>query len=412
MASRPAAAEGPELFAPSQEAGKALDAARALPLTDFYAISPRAPSTAPASVQPGTLVRSEPFQDYHLPAGVSAVRILYHTRTAADEDALASGVVLQPYGSPPPGGWPVLAWSHGTSGVARACAPSLMKSLFYDWEGLYQYVSLGYAVVATDYAGLGAEGRHAYIDMESNATDVVHSLRAARAAVPALGRRWIAIGHSQGGLSVLGVAQLQARIQDPDYLGTVSLAGASDLEDGIDSMLTIAQPVLNGLMAFIVFGAQTVYPQLDARELLTEQSLPVYSKSVEAGCSASSGAFAAVAPAQMFRPGWKDNVAMRRFLDRNRPGLRPARGPLLLIGGGDDVLFTPDAAQKVHRRYCDAGLRVQRKVYPGLSHDGVVLGSLKDQMAWIAQRFAGVPAPSDCAGASAAGARRVSVLVL
>jgi len=386
-----AAAEGPELFAPSLEAGKAVDSARALPLTDFYAAAPR-PHT-----EPGTLIRAEPFPGYRLPAAVTAVRILYQTRTASHEGALASGVVLLPYGKPPSGGWPVLAWSHGTSGVARPCAPSLMKSLFYDWEGLFQYVSLGYAVVATDYAGLGTEGRHAYIDMESNASDVIHSVRAARAAAPALGRRWIAIGHSQGGLSVLGVAQLEARILDPDYLGTVSLAGASDLEDGIDSMLAIGQPVLNGLMAFIVYGAQTVYPQLDPRELLTSESLPVYSSSADEGCSAASGAFAAVATSQMYKAGWKQDPNMRRFLERNRPGLLPARGPILLIGGGDDVLFTPTAGRKVHRRFCDAGVRVQYKVYPGLSHDAVVLGSLKDQMAWIGQRFAGVPAPDDCA---------------
>jgi len=47
-----------------------------------------------------------------------------------------------------------------------------MKSLFHNWEGLYEYVLMGYAVVATDYTGLGSEGRHAYLDMLSNGTDV------------------------------------------------------------------------------------------------------------------------------------------------------------------------------------------------------------------------------------------------
>ena len=77
---------------------------------------------------------------------MTATRILYHTRTADNTDTLASGVVLVPYGTPPKDGWPLLAWSHGTSGVARVCAPSLMTSLFYNWEGLYAYVILGYAV--------------------------------------------------------------------------------------------------------------------------------------------------------------------------------------------------------------------------------------------------------------------------
>ena len=84
-----------------------------------------------------------------------------------------------------------------------------MKSLFYNWEGLYEYVLMGYAVVATDYAGLGTQGRHAYLDMLSNGMDVIHSVPAARAAVPHLSEKWVVVGHSQGGLSSLGVAQLE-----------------------------------------------------------------------------------------------------------------------------------------------------------------------------------------------------------
>jgi len=205
---------GASLFAPSAQVGKQVDAARALPATAFYgATLTRTPAA------PGTLVRAEASGDYALPPGVRAIRILYHSRSSDDKDTLASGVVLLPYGTPPKQGWPVLAWSHGTSGVARACAPSLMRSLFYDWEGLYEYVALGYAVVATDYAGLGTAGRHAYLDLLSNATDVVNSVPAARAAVPELGRRWLVVGHSQGGLSSLGVAELQGAIKDPDFLG-------------------------------------------------------------------------------------------------------------------------------------------------------------------------------------------------
>jgi alpha-beta hydrolase superfamily lysophospholipase len=135
-----------------------------------------------------------------------------------------------PYGTPPTGGWPVIAWSHGTSGVAHSCAPSRMKSLFYNREGLYEYVMLGFAVVATDYAALGTEGRHAYLDMLGNGADVIYSVPAARAAVASLSGKWVVVGHSQGGLSSLGAAQLEAERNDPGYLGTVVLAGASDLE--------------------------------------------------------------------------------------------------------------------------------------------------------------------------------------
>src|SRR5215813_5629679 len=229
---------GANLFAPSVQVGRQIDAARALPITPFYTTPPGSAGEA------GSLVRAEPATDLGLPSGVTATRILYHTRTASNADTLASGVVLVPYGKPPKDGWPLLAWSHGTSGVARMCAPSLMKSLFYNWEGLYEYVTLGYAVVATDYAGLGTEGRHAYIDMVSNGTDVINSVPVAHAAVSHLSQKWVAIGHSQGGLSALGVAQLQSTMRDPHFLGTVALAGASDLEEVIDAIVSAKQPVL------------------------------------------------------------------------------------------------------------------------------------------------------------------------
>ncbi|HST13195.1 MAG TPA: lipase family protein [Terriglobales bacterium] len=277
MAQQPTAS-GANLFAPSLQMGKAIDSVRALPRTPFYS-SPTVKTTA----EPGTLVRAEPATDFALPPGITATRILYHTRTANDADTLSSGVVLVPYGRPPKDGWPLLAWSHGTSGVATDCAPSLMKSLFYNWEGLYEYVMLGYAVVATDYAGLGTDGRHAYLDMLSNATDVINSVPAAHAAVPSLSHKWLVVGHSQGGLSSLGVAQLEGEIKDPNFLGTLALAGASDLQEGIDNVVKAKLPVLNGLVSFWIYGVKTVYPEFDLKDVLTSQALTVFDTSVEEG---------------------------------------------------------------------------------------------------------------------------------
>ena len=378
------------MFVPSLQAGKETDAERALPITPFYR------EQAFGTAKPGTLVRSEPATDFALPPGIRAIRILYHTRTASNTDTLSSGVVLIPYGQPPRDGWPLLAWSHGTSGVANNCAPSLMRSLFYNWEGLYEYVMLGYAVVATDYAGLGTEGRHAYLDMSSNATDVVNSVPAAHAAVPDLSQKWLVVGHSQGGLASLGVAELEGEIKDPNFLGTVALAGASDLQDSIHAVLKARVPVLNGLIAFWVYGVKTVYPKLDLKDVLTHQALTLYDASVEDGCSAASGAFTALPTDQILQPGWNDNQYIQQFLARDRPGAQSTFGPLLLVGGGDDPLFTESASRKIFQRLCAAGGQIQRKIYPGLTHDPVVYGSFRDQMDWIAARFAGRPAPSDC----------------
>jgi pimeloyl-ACP methyl ester carboxylesterase len=211
-----------------------------------------------------------------------------------------------------------------------------------------------------------------------------------------LSEKWLVVGHSQGGLASLGVAELEGAVKDPNFLGTVALAGASDLQDGIDAVLRVKLPVLNGLVGFWAFGAKTVYPELELEGVLTKKALAIYNASAEDGCSAASGAFAALPTEEMLLPGWRSNKYIKQFLARNQPGMQSTHGPLLLVGGGDDVLFTESAGRKVFERLCRSGARVQRNVYSGLGHDPVVYGSLRDQLDWIAARFGGEPAPSNC----------------
>ena len=103
------------------------------------------------STKPGDLLGHESATQYEFSKDFKAVRILYHSRDALNQDEATWGVVLLPSGAAPEGGWPVIAWGHGTNGVATACAPSLMKGVWYWDEGLSDMVHAGFAVVATDY---------------------------------------------------------------------------------------------------------------------------------------------------------------------------------------------------------------------------------------------------------------------
>lgn len=183
----PAAADEPALPHSLAEAVR-MEKADALPRTPFY----EAPSLA--ATKPGDLLRKAAYTGYTLPVGARAIRILYHSLSADGGDVATSGVVLIPAGDPPSGGWPVIAWAHGTTGVARMCAPSLQKDTAYGEEGLMPMVRAGFAVVGTDYHGLGTIGPHQYVNKIAQARDVIYSIPAARAAVPALGRRRVAVG--------------------------------------------------------------------------------------------------------------------------------------------------------------------------------------------------------------------------
>ena len=355
---------------------------RLLPLTSFYTT----PSPLPAG-QPGELIRSEEFDEYQLPEGVSAFRILYHSRAARGMDVAVSGVVLTPDQSPPRGGWPVIAWAHGFTGTARRCAPSLMRNL-NEGPFLSMYVKLGYAVVATDYVGLGTNFRNASVDMQSNAADVIYSVVASRAAVPQLGRKWIAMGESAGGLAALAVAELESDIRDPDYLGSIAVSAIADAREFYEQVAKAnsLEPLL-----FLAYGVETLYPPFQVDQVLTKEALVRYLQ-IESGCAA-----AVSSPAhQMLRPGWEDNYFVRQFFARNTVGQKPAYGPLLIVSGSADPAMETGMTLRVVTRLCKQRDKVQFHQYQGSDFAAVLGDSVRDQLTWIQARFAGRPASSNC----------------
>ena len=98
--------------------GSAWVSAQVAPVDDFYTW------TEPVAAEPGALLRVGAY-DGEVPVGSTALRILYATERADGSPAVASAVVALPSAPAPSGGRTTLAWQHGTTGVARACAPSL-----------------------------------------------------------------------------------------------------------------------------------------------------------------------------------------------------------------------------------------------------------------------------------------------
>ncbi|HKU25100.1 MAG TPA: hypothetical protein VJQ54_06480, partial [Candidatus Sulfotelmatobacter sp.] len=86
------------------------------------------------------------------------------------------------------------------------------------------YVNLGYAVVASDYTGLGTNFRNAFLDAESNAMDIIASIPAARAAVPRLSQRWLVMGIAEGGLTALAVSEKEQDLRNPFYMVALVLS--------------------------------------------------------------------------------------------------------------------------------------------------------------------------------------------
>ena len=357
---------------------------RTLPLTKFY----DTPNPLPAG-KPGELIRSEPFDEYDLPYEISAVRILYHSLSPSGGDVAVSGVVLVPEGTPPAGGWPVIAWAHDFIGSARQCAPSLRRNLN---EGplLSMYVGVGYAVVASDYAGLGTRFPNAALDMRSNALDVIYAIPSARAALPQLGTKWVAAGHSEGGLAAVGVAEAEIEVGESNYLGAIAISGVAEVQKTFEHL---AQGPSHRMLVFLAQGIRTVFPEFRVEEMLTDKAIPLYQHIAHA-CEASLGP--ELAANEMLKPGWENNRFVKEFFARNTPGRKPVHGPLLLISDEADPEAPSAFTDTVVARLCKQKDRVLFIKYPGLKASAVIGESVSEQISWIRARFAGLPAPSNC----------------
>lgn len=368
-----------------------MERADALPRTAFY------DTPTLTSSKPGDLLRHEFGDGYAVPSGAAVVRILYHSLSADGADVATSGVVLIPAGKSPQGGWPVIAWAHGTSGVARQCAPSLQKDLEYGEEGLMPMVRAGFAVVATDYHGLGTETPHEYVNKIAQGRDVIYSIPAARTAVPALGRRWVVIGHSQGGLAAWSVAEMQAILHDPDYLGAISVAGAADLKSVLVAMGSPGS-ASSYYLGYMAYAMHVRTPSFQPADMLTDKALKRYADVTTQGCwNYAYAAFINAPAGPVLKPGWDRAEAAKRFFKENELGQVPVGGPLLVIGGEADQTVPFGPLRAIAKHACANGVPLTFRSYPGLDHDPTMDRSTPEQLAWVADRFAGRPTAGNCA---------------
>jgi pimeloyl-ACP methyl ester carboxylesterase len=360
-----------------------------LSITEFYDVArPLAPGRA------GELIRSERSNQYSLPYELSALRILYHSRTSRDEDVAVSGVVIIPDGKPPAGGWPVIAWAHDFKGMARQCAPSLMRNLGIG-PLLAMYANLGYAVVATDYAGLGSDSGASVVDMRSNALDVTYAAAAARSAVKEIGNKWIAVGAFQGALATIALAESDLR--DANFLGSVATSGLADAQVAyggpVPSAGAARTPATQAsiMLLAVAESVKALHPDFQLSDMLKESAIAAYQRAAK-----TCGAEDRDLTVEMLKPGWQSEKHVKQFMDDNSVDRRPTRVPILIIAGEQEQAVTADMTTKTVARMCQQGDRILFLKYPNLDASGAIGASAADQISWIKARFAGDAAPGNC----------------
>jgi acetyl esterase/lipase len=349
------------------------------------------PASVPAA--PGALLRQEPFTR-GLPPGAMGWRVLYTSTRADGTPAVASGLVVVP--SPRPDGpLPVIAWAHGTTGVARHCAPSLLDDPFGTGALLVldRVLAAGWAVVATDYLGLGTAAPHGYLVGAEAARAVLDVVRAAPSVegVGALGRP-VVWGHSQGGGAALWTGQLaQSYAPDVPLLGVAALSPASDLVALAENLAVVRGGAV--FASYTIRGMAATYPDIRLEDWVRPGGRSLVRIMAGRGLRGVEVVVGVIAALVAPRPLWSSDPATGALgarLAENVP-----RGPIdvpLLIGQGlADPLIRPDRQAAYAASLAEAGTAVDYRTYAGFNHTGVVGPDsplIPELFAWTEARFA------------------------
>lgn len=337
--------------------------------------------------------------------------VLYRSTSAKGETVPVSGVVSVPEGDPPEGGWPVISWGHGTTGMADDCAPS--RSLVDEQTGVYTasmerttagLLEEGHAVVRTDYEGLGTPGPHPYLMGQSAGAAMTDIVLAAREVAPDLSSRWLAMGHSQGGQAALFTSRFTgAYAPGLDLLGIVALAPPSQLGPVVE-MTGSDRPPASGrgeavgreqpdggatfIGPLLVAAARTA--DVPVEEVVSPRGRELLPQ-LEERCIAElfgEDSFGGI-PVDEFVADGADVERLRRTVGTNDAAELHPSAPVLLVHGAEDTTVPPLLSERLTEQYRGRGADITHVSVAGADHIAVLEESAPDVRAWVEEAFAG-----------------------
>ncbi|HAV5010437.1 TPA: alpha/beta fold hydrolase [Acinetobacter baumannii] len=261
------------------------------------------PSGTPTNNIQNPVVKVEAYTSTNLGSVAAESSILtYKMLGQSGQEVQATSLVFTPNTPPPVGGWPIVVWAHGTTGVADVCAPSKAALADSTKDLISKLLAAGYVVVAPDYEGLGTPGIHPFLNVKSEAFSITDAVVATRNYLSQryllTSKKWVTVGHSQGGHAALGAAQYASRAQ-LEYKGTVAVAPASNL-----GFILIAgeQSVANATLdkkismyaqldtytALVTAGIRNTQPTFDYPQVFTPQISSI-AQQAETICSGPLG---------------------------------------------------------------------------------------------------------------------------
>lgn len=313
--------------------------------------------------------------------------ITYRTPDTHGRLTSVDAVVQIPTGAPPAGGWPVIAWDHGTSGLGRQCGPS-QNAQSPDLTTLVRLARAGYVAVGTDYVGLSASSSspHPYLNTRTEATATIDAVRAAHHLALPLSPRWMSFGVSQGGQASLGTGQAADRYAPRlDYRGTVALAPLT----GGDAALSVLGPHIadtpTSMQVYVeaaLASMAVTQRRVNITAHLTPRGRTVFAQLRDACVSDWTAATGGASARDIFAKPFTDNGFDAAVADYFGVPTAGYRHPVFIGHGTRDTTVPIVASVGFAAHTRAAGTRLDFRTYP-TDHGGILDAGWRDALAFI-----------------------------
>lgn len=360
-------------------------------LSPFY-LPPAGWQTEPV----GALLCTAPVSG--VPDGGVGWRVLYVTAKADGTKTVSSGLVFAPGSNGPAApaqGRMVVAWAHPTVGLGDPCAPSRSADVEKDVQGLGDFLTAGWVVTATDYAGLGTPGTEQYLVGAAEAHDIFNSVRAARQIPQTQAGTTVALwGHSQGGQSALWAADDRGYAPEFNVIAVAVAAPSAELSVLFSHQWNSLVGSLIGSEVLLAYP--DTYPGLSLAAVTKRSAAQVGALADK--CVSAAGLSLLVGQKLGGSPLLSsDPVAIpswSRAIAANIPP--PPTIPTLLVQGLDDPVVLPGSNATFVNRACAAGLPIDADFIGALGHVKAGIAGAPLAYTWFQQRLAGVAVTSTC----------------
>jgi hypothetical protein len=383
--------------------------------------------------KPGDLIRTEPSRLVLEPSGQlgafvgTGTRIMYRSTDATGNPVAVTGTYIEP-DNPWPGAGPrpLLAYATAPYGLGEQCAPSRLFNqgihasldtgfdvMFNLEEGfIATLLARGFAIVVTDGVGMGVHGPMSpqFLNRVAGATALLDGARAAMNLPgtsldphgPVAFWGWLAGGHA-----ALSAAELAGTYApDVHVVGTYANAAPTDLAATVPS---IDGNFLAGSMGWVLRGIQASYPATEQPiwDALTPRGVEMLANTSRQ-CMLQTGIDYAFRHLQPWFNSDLDqlvhNDPFKSLLGMQRIGNTKPTGPVYISQNRWDPFGPYQSTRDTVRDWCAKGADVQlwtNEEPPFLNKADVnaLLPAFVDgerSMAWISDRFNGVPSTPNC----------------